>query len=525
MCQCAVDVQLASLLTLNCLRADFFCLALAPPYIKGMKRNATMLVWPVVLLAAALVLLLALSLKVSTTGVSPDSSKEECLSAACQSLENDEPESAIYPLLLAIQKDEDDPRAHFLLAKVYHQTGVRHLAERECETSLVLNPEGCEALELLCRIKFEKGKSNWKNDDLPQAIGEFKFVAEKSDDSKLIDSIGYLTGGRFKTIRLTNDLFCDDAPSYSPDGKRIVYHSDTSYSLEDYGLDKVEVKRSRIFMMDADGRHKTCLSPAGEKETSERFARFSHDGRFVAYEKENTSARTGDTVFNSDRDIFIRDLQSGKVERLTDEATYDGLPSFSPDDGEIIFVTDRPGARNSVCRLDLKSGDTRTLSLKKSWDEKIGLLRRARGMILPYCPSFSPDGKSVLLHAGWGKRGIFLFDTESRSWKCLSDRNQDCFFPSFSPDGREVVLVSGYQEKQDLYVTDANGSNQMRLTYDGGTKRYPCFSPDGNSIIFAGKRKGEPDNYFEIYLLRLDQTISRDQLTERLQDLEEAAGR
>lgn len=428
-------------------------------------------------------------------------------------------------MLLAIQKDEEDLRSHLLLAKVYHQTGVRHLAEKECEASLALNPESKEALELLCELKFEKGKSDWKDDHLHKAIREFRFVLEKSDNPRLIDSIAHITGGRFKTIRLTNDLVYDDAPSFSPDGKRMVYHSDTSYSLEDYGLDKVEVKKSRIFIMDSEGKKKVCLSRRGEDETSERFARFSHDGRLVVYEKENSSARTGDTVFNLDRDIFIRDLQTNKVERLTDDATYDGLPRFSPDDSEIIFVTDRPGARNSVCRLSLKSGGTRTLSLKKSWDEKIGLLRRARGMILPYCPSFSPDGKSVLLHAGWDKRGIFLFDTDSRSWKCLSDRSADCFFPSFSPDGRRIVFVSGYPEEQDLYVIDVNGSNQIRLTYDGGTKRYPSFSPDGNSISFAGKRKEEPDNYFEIYLLQLDQTISRDKLRERLQDLEEVANR
>ena len=94
-----------------------------------------------------------------------------------------------------------------------------------------------------------------------------------------------------------------------------------------------------------------------------------------------------------------------------------------------------------------------------------------------------------------------------------------CFFPSFSHDGKRIVFVSGSSEKEDLWLVNSDGSKPIRLTRDGGTKRYPYFSPDGNSISFAGKRKGEPNNYFEIYLLHLDQTISRDRLKQRLEGL------
>jgi len=359
---------------------------------------------------------------------------------------------------------------------------------------------------------------------LDKAILKFGFVVENSEDAKLLDSIAHITGGRFKKVRLTNDLFFDDAPAFSPDGKRVVYHSDTSYFLEDYGLDKVEVRTSRIFIMDADGKNKTCVSPRGENQNSQRFARFSHDGRFLVYEKENSSPQGSDTIFNSDRDIFVKDLHTGNVRQLTRDDNYDGLPSFSPDDSEIVLVSDRGRGRSSVCRLNVESREIEGVSLKKSWDEKIGLLRRSRKMILPYCPSFSPDGEKILLHAGWDHRGIFLLSLEDGSYRCLTDRRRDCFFPSFSYDGRRIVFVSGSSDEEDLWLVNSDGSNPIRLTRDGGTKRYPSFSPDGNSIIFAGKRKGEPDNYFEIYLLHLDQTISRDRLKQRLEGILELVG-
>lgn len=488
-----------------------------PSYIKGMKAKRVRMVASLAILCIALVLAIRLGTGDGSFRISPDAEKEECLRVARELLENGRPESAIYPLLLAIEKDQDDFQAHFLLAKVYCASGIYHLANKECQRSLQLDPADGEATELMCQIRFEQGRISWRKDDLSRATSDFAFVLEETKDQNLLDSIAHLTGGRLRMTRLTNDLFCDDAPRFSPDGKRIVYHSDTSYFLEDYGLDKVEVRTSRIFAMDEDGGNKMCLSSPDEDEPSERFASFSRDGRFLVYEKENSPPRGSDTVFNSDRDIFIRELNSGEVRRLTRDHTYDGLPSFSPDDREIVFVSDRPGG--GICILNLKTGEVEKVSLKESWDEKIGLLRRARGMILPYCPSFSPDGKKILMHAGWDKRGVFVFDVETQDWNCITDRYMDCFFPSFSPNGKEVVFVSGGPEREDLYLVDADGANLRRLTYDGGSKRHPSFSSDGSSIVFAGKRKAEPDNYFEIYLLQLYESVPRERLKERLEEL------
>jgi Tol biopolymer transport system component len=503
-----------------------------------MEPKKTWLIPVLILICIGLILIVRFSHISFSSRISPDATKEECLQVARHNIDSHQPEDAIYPLLLAIEKDERDFQAHFLLASAYYQTEVYQLAEKECQISLESNPQNNEALELLCQIKFERGKSSWEyphcglsdsNQDPAMkekrhsALTNFMFIVENSQNQKLIDSIASLTGGRFLITRLTDDLFFDDAPSFSPDGKRVIYHSDTSYFLEDYGLKKIELKKSRIFVMDAEGKNKMCVSPEGENEPSERFARFSHSGRFIVYEKENSSPHAGDTSFNRDRDIFLKDLHTGETKRLTQNNVYDAVPSFSPDDREIVFISDRPGGSSSLFKLNFQSGETENISLKESWEEKIGLLRYSRGVILPYCPSFSPDGKTILLHGGWDTKGVFLLDTEGKDFRRLTDGEKDCFFPFFSPDGKRIVFVSGYSEEEDLFIMDADGSNLIRLTYDGGSKRYPTFSPDGKSVIFSAKREGEPDNYFEIYLLNLDKSIPREKLKERLEELEKAS--
>jgi TolB protein len=449
--------------------------------------------------------------------IPPEASKEECLKTASEYMQKNQPEPAIYPLLLAIQKDQNDTKAHFLLAQAYYQTQVYHLARKECETALVLDAQNKKAFDLLIRIRFEEGKANWDKGNLGEAITEFIYILNNTQNQKLIDSIAHLTGGKYKIKRLTNDLFFDNAPSFSHNGKRIIYHSDTSYFLEDYGLKKKEVKKSRIFVMDLNGKIKTCLSSNEKDDSSEQFARFSSDDQKIVYEKENHYSEQEDTIFNPDRDIFIKNLDTDKVRRLTDNHTYDGLASFSPDDRKILFVSDRPGARSSIHILNLDTGEGKSVFLKKSLAERI--TRRPGGLVLPYCPSFSPDGKKILFHAGYKTRKIFLMDEGGENLKCLTKGQTDDFFPAFSPDGKKIVFVSGQADQEDLYLVDSDASKRTRLTFDGGQKKYPSFSSDGNSIVFTAKRKDQDDRYYEIYILNLKETIPKEKLVRRLEEM------
>ena len=382
---------------------------------------------------------------------------------------------------------------------------------------MVLDAQNKKAFDLLTKIRFEQGKMNWDKGNLREAISEFAYILNNTQDLKLIDSIANLTGGKYKIKRLTNDLFFDDGPSFSHDGKRIIYHSDTSYFLEDYGLEKREMKKSRIFVMDLNGENKRCLSSNERDDSSEQFARFSSDDKKIVYEKENQYPEQKDTAFNLDRDIFMKDLATGMVRRLTNNDTYNGLASFSLDDRRILFVCGYSGGGSSIFILNLDTGEEKGVFLKESFMEKI--IRRPRGLVLPFCPSFSPDGEQILFHSGYKTRKIFSMDESGENLKCLTKGQTDDFFPAFSPDGKKIVFVSNQDDQDDLYLVNPDGSNRTRLTYDGGQKKYPSFSPDGNLVIFAAKQEDQDDRYFEIYILNLKETIPKEKLIQRLEEM------
>ncbi len=64
----------------------------------------------------------------------------------------------------------------------------------------------------------------------------------------------------------------------------------------------------------------------------------------------------------------------------------------------------------------------------------------------------------------------------------------------------QIVFVSTRDGNEEIYIMNADGSSQTRLTHNPAADRYPSFSPDGQYIVFVSERAGK--NY--LYRMRLD---------------------
>ena len=56
--------------------------------------------------------------------------------------------------------------------------------------------------------------------------------------------------------------------------------------------------------------------------------------------------------------------------------------------------------------------------------------------------------------------------------------------PAWSPDGRKIAFVSYRDRNPEIYVMNADGSEQRNLTDNSAADRHPSWSPDGNKIAF-----------------------------------------
>ncbi len=78
----------------------------------------------------------------------------------------------------------------------------------------------------------------------------------------------------------------------------------------------------------------------------------------------------------------------------------------------------------------------------------------------------------------------------------------DNYAPSWSPNQTKIAFVSTRDENEEIYVMNANGTGQTRLTDMVGSDTSPRWSPDGTKIVFESDRDGNQ----EIYTMNADGT-------------------
>lgn len=87
----------------------------------------------------------------------------------------------------------------------------------------------------------------------------------------------------------------------------------------------------------------------------------------------------------------------------------------------------------------------------------------------------------------------------------LTFNKADDVRPAWSPNGQQIVFHSYRDDDQrEIYVMDADGSNQRRLTHHPGVDAYPDWSPDGSQIAFTSNRSVNGNHALNIFVMDTD---------------------
>lgn len=254
-------------------------------------------------------------------------------------------------------------------------------------------------------------------------------------------------GGRFKEIyvahldgtekmQVTSNRTINLSPSWSPDGRSLIYNSYKDGNPRPYMFDIFSGKEGRFTSFNG-------LNFGGK---------WSPDGKYIALALE----RQGNV------DIRLFDRSGKELRRLTNDPGIDVSPAWSPDGDRLAFVSNRSGSPQ-IYILELADGKTRRLTYSGGYNTS---------------PDWSPKGDKIAYSGRTGGRfDVFTISVQGGDPQRLTSGSGDNEDPSWSPDGRFIVFTSNRKGRYNLYIMQANGENQQRLTGSGGDDTNPSWSP------------------------------------------------
>jgi Tol biopolymer transport system component len=295
-----------------------------------------------------------------------------------------------------------------------------------------------------------------------------KFLAYESTKSGNSD-IYVMPADGGNSIQITNHPATDSSPTWSFDGKWIAFFSSRSGDNEIW-----------VIRISPDG------NPEGEPLQISRG--FSLRGPLYNWTRDG---KIGISLSTGVSNIFIKELKTGKETQVTNILTDERNPRWSPDGGQIAFISFREGKSN-LWTIPSEGGEANKVT--------VNVPNKSNAIRYITRPSWLPDGKWLAFGGFFGEdRGIWTVPAKggvSEKMKFDFDGWVECC--DVSPDGAYIAFdyigekegnpIKGSRDfENDIYTIPFKGGSPQRITKiekSGLGFRSPRWAPDGKMIAF-----------------------------------------
>jgi eukaryotic-like serine/threonine-protein kinase len=254
----------------------------------------------------------------------------------------------------------------------------------------------------------------------------------------------------------------NEAISLSPDGRQVAFQRYDANASE-----------SAIIIADADGSNeRKLIARTGHEWFASRGVAWSPDSTLVA-------CGAGDDRQNPQMTMVIVNVKDGAQKELPTER-WDSI-------GRSVWVSDGSA-------ILFSASDTGTTAARQVWEISYpaGEVRRITHDLNSYVDvSLTADSNTLVAtqtdvtSSIWVATGTDL----SRQSQITNGRDEGAAGLTWTSDGR-IVYVSSASGSTEIWVMNADGTEQKQLTNDTHAKFAPVVSPDGQQIVFVSEHDG-----------------------------------
>ena len=268
--------------------------------------------------------------------------------------------------------------------------------------------------------------------------------------------LSYVTVSESKKGNRTYRLQISDSDGYNP--KTIVKSAypilSPSWSFDQNKLAYVSFKnnRSEVFVIHPFLKIKPIKLPKFDGIASS--PSWHPDGERIAL----TISKKGN------KDIYLYNLKTKELKRLTKNTAIDTEANFSPDGKSMAFTSNRTG-QVQIYIKNLETGKIKRATFKGTYNAK---------------PVFSPDGKELaLIHRVGKDYRLALLNIATRDLTIMTQNKSD-ESPYFSPNGGMIIFATNRDNKGILSIISLHNNQIVELTQNEGVVREPSWSNYSN---------------------------------------------
>jgi Tol biopolymer transport system component len=198
-------------------------------------------------------------------------------------------------------------------------------------------------------------------------------------------------------------------------------------------------------------------------------------------------------------DIYTANPDGSGLARLTNYGVYTAEGTLSPDGRTIVFTSLKDGDLD-IYTMSIDGSDVKRLTNTPGYDGG---------------PFFSHDGRQIVYRA-WhptdtaltnyrdllrqrlvrpNRMEIWVMNADGSNQHRITNLGGANFAPYFTPDDKRVLFSSNYKNPRsrnfELYLIDADGSHLAAVTNHPEFDGFPMFSPDGKQLVWASGRSSK----------------------------------